>query len=162
MSSRLAMKRFRRSDSSSMVSRKRRWSDAGHTTSSWRRLVTDAWIADSGLRRSWDTARRRAVRRSLARPRDSTREASLARVARSIMALSSATVALSSRSSTLSSGPPETARKASRQARTRSESRGWAGGSGPAAARASNPLPTGRSRATPRASRATWRRSISF
>ena len=62
MSSRLPTSRLRRSASTSMASaNSRRWS-ASHATSDWRRLVADALIEASGVRRSWLTAWRRAVR----------------------------------------------------------------------------------------------------
>ena len=62
MSSRLPTRWLSRSVSSSMVERKSIRSASLQPTSDWRRLVTDALMDDSGVRRSCDTARRSAVR----------------------------------------------------------------------------------------------------
>ena len=62
MSRRLPTSTLSRSDSSSMVARNS-WRAAGlQSTSSCSRLVTEALIDASGVRRSWETARRMAVR----------------------------------------------------------------------------------------------------
>ena len=62
MSSRLPTSALRRSDSSSIVTRNSCRASGVHSTSSWRRLVTDALIPESGVRRSCETAERIAVR----------------------------------------------------------------------------------------------------
>ena len=69
MSSRLSTRLVRRSVSSSTVSRNSAVSSGVHVTSGWRRLLTDALIPASGVRRSWDTACRSALRSSFASAR---------------------------------------------------------------------------------------------
>ena len=67
MSSRLPTRVVSRSVSSSMVSRNSaRWAGSTSSTSGWRRLLADALIPASGVRRSCDTAWSRALRSSLA------------------------------------------------------------------------------------------------
>ena len=62
MSSRLPTRRLSRSASTSMASANSRRCSASHATSDWSRLVADALIDASGVRRSWLTAWRSAVR----------------------------------------------------------------------------------------------------
>ena len=64
MSSRLPTRLFRRSASSSIVARNSPVSCAFHGTSGCRRLLTEALIEASGVRRSCETAARMAVRSS--------------------------------------------------------------------------------------------------
>ena len=64
-SSRLPTSVLSRSVSSSIVARNSAVSSAVHATSSWRRLLTAALTDASGVRRSWETAARIAVRSSL-------------------------------------------------------------------------------------------------
>ena len=66
MSSRLPTSAFRRSVSSAIVSRNSRRASGVQSTSSWSRLVTDALIPASGVRRSCETAERIAARSSFA------------------------------------------------------------------------------------------------
>ena len=66
MSSRLATRASSRSTSSSIVSRKSDFASSVQSTSRWSRLVTEALIDASGLRRSCETARSRATRRASA------------------------------------------------------------------------------------------------
>ena len=69
MSSRLPTSRLSRSASVSIVSANSRRCSASHATSDWRRLVADALIEASGVRRSWLTAWSSAVRSSSASAR---------------------------------------------------------------------------------------------
>src|SRR5581483_3586635 len=69
MSSRLATSPLRRSVSSSMVDKNSATASSDQSTSSWRRLETQALMLASGVRRSCDTAARRAARSSSARAR---------------------------------------------------------------------------------------------
>ncbi len=69
MSRRLPTSAFRRSASSSIVCRNSRRASGVQSTSSWSRLVTDAFTAEIGVRRSWDTADSSAARSSLAAAR---------------------------------------------------------------------------------------------
>ena len=62
MSRRLPTRRLRRSAAESIVCANSRRCSASHATSDWRRLVADALIDASGVRRSWLTAWSSAVR----------------------------------------------------------------------------------------------------
>ena len=65
MSRRLPTRLLSRSASSSIAARNSLVSSSVQCTSSWRRLLTAALIDASGVRRSWETAARMAVRNSL-------------------------------------------------------------------------------------------------
>jgi hypothetical protein len=65
-SSRFPTSAFKRSVSSSIVSRNSRRASGVHWTSCWSRLVTEALIAEIGVRRSCETADRIAARSSFA------------------------------------------------------------------------------------------------
>ena len=62
ISSRFATNRFSRSASRSMARVKLRRSSSFHCTSSWSRLLAEALIDASGVRRSWEIEERRAAR----------------------------------------------------------------------------------------------------
>ena len=107
------MSPFSRSVSSSIVFRNSLRASGLHSMSSWRRLVTEALMAEIGVRRSWETADRMAARSSLAAEAAPAASTSACRSPSSTEAVSSFRNASRMRSSSLRRGRPASARTCS-------------------------------------------------
>ena len=158
MSRRLPMRWFRRSAPSSIVSKSSRVASGVKSTSRCNRLLTDALIDESGVRRSCETAARSAVRSSFASANPAARSApAFNSRCWSAIATWPAKAPSTSRSSSLRLRPRSTRVSEPCSGIEMSAASGSVGGSSPADAAILHPPPpgSGESTATASASNAT-------